>query len=504
MNSQKILQQKPLILLSIPLVFVLNAAYHYYGLLDWKGLALPISIYVVCGTALYFLLRWLLTSATRAIVFTSFLLTLFYFFSAAHQWLKESPIKVLSRYSIVLPLLLVLTIILFLFILKTKRDFTKAAYAINSIFLLLALAGLIMLALKFFTHAEKLNDQADASRKISRYYQPCTGCSKPNIYYLLLDGYTNSEILEKEFGYSNKSLEDYLTQHGFFVVKNSRSNYNFTHMSMASVFSLDYLYKLDTRRSFYTKEFLQSYYTMYRNDWSRILTSEGYRIRNYSIFDMEADASRVEPFLTELSYRSVAGQTFFNKLDRDIGWKLWQYADRSTVSGREQAYVEKNIRRIQQSFEGVKKEAAAGDTVPRFVYAHFILPHETFYFDSSGNRLPVLYSLRTITNKKDYLNQLVYTNKFIIQPLVDEIRKNDPTAVIILQGDHGYRSYPPEKIDLEFGNLNALFLPDSNYRDFERTRSSVNSFRILANHLFKQHLPLLPDSTINLMKLRTE
>jgi hypothetical protein len=245
---------------------------------------------------------------------------------------------------------------------------------------------------------------------------------------------------------------------------------------------------------------------MYKNEWCRILQKEGYGIRNYSIFNIEGAPVQVTPFLTELSYRSIPGQTFFNKLNRDIGWKLNKLlypTDQISKEGKE--YIDKNIKRINETFDGVLQETRQSSSSPRFVYAHFLLPHETFYFDSTGQRLPDLYTINSQLNKKDYVNQLVYTNKFIIEPLVDSIIKhNNRPTVIIIQGDHGYRNYPPEQISLEFENFNAIYFPGKNYTDFNTTHSSVNTFRIVLNNYFRQHLPLLKDSSINLMKQRSQ
>lgn len=505
MRNQKIQDYFPSFLLTIPLAFILNAANHYFGLLDWPLLVAPLLTYFLIAIPVYYLFKWIFRSAKKATVFTSVLLILFYFFSAIHQWIKESIVEKASRYSVLLPLVIVLLIVLFAYLLKSKKPFVKTARAINLIFLLLVVSGASMLCINYFTHKELSNDQSGEQQKIAENFKPCDSCAHPDIYYILLDGYTNSTTLKKEFNYDNSEIETFLTQRGFHIIEGSRSNYNFTHMSMASTFNLDYLQNLDNRKNFYTKEFLQSYYTIYRNEWSRILKRQGYIIKNYSIFDMAADKSRVEPFLSELNYRSVPGQTFFNKLNRDIGWKLRQYFDSKGISASEQNYIDQNIKRINQTVDGVMQEANNTDKVPKFVYAHLILPHETFYFDSAGNRLPVLYTLRTPLNKKDYVNQLVYTNKFIVKKLVDEIQsKTQRKSIIIIQGDHGYRNYPGDKINLEFENFNAVYFPDSNYTAFQHTASSVNTFRIVASQYFHYNLPILKDSIINLMKIRTQ
>ncbi len=503
---KKIIQHAPLFLLTIPLVFLINAANHYYTLLNWSLIFLPLLLYVLLSVPVYFLISMLFYSRDKGGVYTGLLIIIFYFFSAFHQWLKFSFPGIISRYSFMLPLLIILLLLAFIYIRRSSRSFQNILYYFNNILLLLVAAGLLLYGFKMISHAERLNDQADPQKKLANTYQPCSHCIKPDIYYILLDGYTNSKTLQSQFGYNNSAIENYLVQKGFHVVTDSRSNYNFTHMSIASLFNLDYLHHLDNSKSFYTKEFLQSYYTIDRNEWCMILQKEGYSIRNYSIFPIQNNPSFVTPYLTELSYRSVPGQTFFNKLNRDIGWKLTPYLfPRDEIRPVERKYIATNLHRIGETFNGLMNESRQKNSSPRFIYAHFVLPHETFYFDSTGKRLPELYTLRTQINKKDYVNQVAYTNKFIIAPLIDSILHNATRPpVIIIQGDHGYRNFPPEQIQFEFENLNAVFFPGKNYEAFMYSKTSVNTFRIVLNNYFNQHLPLLKDSTINLLKIKTQ
>ena len=500
------LRQIPLFLLTIPLVFLINNANYYFKLLDWSLIIVPMIIYFLISLPVFYILARVFKSHNKSAIYTCLLLLIFYFFSALHQWLRESPFMWLSRYSILLSLLLAILILLFYNIKKSNRSFSKFIYQANLITLLLCFAGMLQLGYKYISKFELLNDQADPEKKISTSYLSCDTCSKPDIYYILLDGYTNSSTLRKEFSFDNSSIEKFLTAKGFYIINESRSNYNFTHMSMASVFNLNYLTHLDNNKTFYTKEFLQSYYTMYKNEWCRILQKEGYGIRNYSIFNIEGAPVQVAPYLTELSYRSVPGQTFFNKLNRDIGWKLNNIlSPTDKISTERKKYIDENIKRIEETYDGVLRETRQISSSARFVYAHFMLPHETFYFDSTGKRFPYLYTIKTQLNKPDYVNQLSYTNKYIIEPLVDSIiNHNHRPAIIIIQGDHGYRNYPPEQIDLEFENFNAVYFPGKNYSDFNDTQTSVNTFRIVLNNYFRQQLPLLKDSSVNLMKQRSQ
>ena len=46
-----------------------------------------------------------------------------------------------------------------------------------------------------------------------------------DIYYIIVDGYASSSTLEEIYGYDNHEFTDYLTERGFYVASESRSNY---------------------------------------------------------------------------------------------------------------------------------------------------------------------------------------------------------------------------------------------------------------------------------------
>jgi len=499
----QILKEYPFFLISLPLVFYLNTANHYYGLLNWKLLWIELLIYFSVPIAVYLLLAWILKSKTRAGAIMFYLLLIFYFFHLLHQWLKEMPaLNFLSSYSVLLPVILIITVIYLIYVFREKGKFSRLYYLGNLFFILLLIAGVVQYAYNAFSHAERQHFQAGPAENL-KLANPvlCDTCLRPDIFFIILDGYTNSKTLNTEFHNSNAEITNYLNAKKFYVVTDSRSNYNFTHMSIASILNMDYLRQLDNTHSFYTKDFFQSSYTIYQNPVTKWLKQNGYELNNYSIFEIKDAPSKITPFLQELNYRSVFGQTFFNKLKRDIGYHFSFLQPGQALTTQEKEKVNSGLQRIRETYYGVLKASYSSPEIPRFTYAHFILPHETFYFDSTGKKLDDHFTARTMVNKKDYLEQLVYTNKFIIKPLIDSIFNNSKRPfVIIIQGDHGYRNYEPGKKNLEFENLSAFYFSNQNYSQLYDSITSVNAFRVALNANLNQQLPLLKDSTINLSK----
>jgi ribosomal protein S8 len=349
------------------------------------------------------------------------------------------------------------------------------------------------------------NDQADPIKSLSKNYKPCDSCEKPDIYFILFDGYTNSKTLNREFGYKNDFIENKLKADGFFVPSNSNSNYNFTHMSLGSELNLDYLSHLDNTHRFYTKDFFRANYTIFHNEFCEILKKQGYQINNYSIFDIKNAPVKITPAMTQLSWRSVLGQTFFNKLRRDIGWHLIRFYPENYVPSSKKRKIETDVKRVAETFNGIITALKNPPQKPQFLYAHFLMPHETYYFDSTGKRLDISYTSNAPINRKDYVQQVAYVNKFLMAPVVDSIFKYARRPfIIIIQGDHGYRAYPPDKVNLEFQNFGSVYFPDKDYAVFHDSLSSVNTFRFVLNKYFHEQMPLLKDTMINLYKKNSD
>jgi hypothetical protein len=125
-----------------------------------------------------------------------------------------------------------------------------------------------------------------------------------------------------------------------------------------------------------------------------------------------------------------------------------------------------------------------------------MLPHDPFIYDSNGH--PRSFGYMDI--KLRYLDQAKYASKVLID-LVNYIKANSKNkAVIIIQGDHGFKSWPGEENFEEkaFENLNAIYLPDENYTNYYDGVSPVNTFRLLFNHYFHTNYDLLQDKSIKL------
>src|SRR5262249_26446710 len=149
-------------------------------------------------------------------------------------------------------------------------------------------------------------------------YKKCDTCTKPDIYFLVFDMYANSSVLKSFWNYDNSELENFLDSNGFYRVKNSTSNYNYTVFSMGSTLNMDYQEKdLKYTNAFRSSGQLSQFED---NELFRILKKEGYDLYNYSWFHFVDAPARIAPFVLTAPKELIAAQTFWFRFRSDIAW----------------------------------------------------------------------------------------------------------------------------------------------------------------------------------------
>src|SRR5258708_32731004 len=97
-----------------------------------------------------------------------------------------------------------------------------------------------------------------------------------------------------------------------------------------------------------------------------------------------------------------------------------------------------------------------------------------------------------------YLGQVVYSYQLMLQLGGKILHSSNGSALIVVQGDHGYRFLEgPQKMNQQFDIFSAFYFPNKDYALLTDSTRSVNTFRIVFDSQFGADLPLLKDSSFN-------
>lgn len=489
---------RPFFLFLLPVFFVFHGFAAHTRFIRWTDCLLLLGKYGLATVVLYLLFRWLLRDNNKAAL-VGFLLLLFYLFFGNIRDLLQKTGTPLYRYSLLLPLFVIVMILLTRSIARKRPGF-RLIGLLNLLFVLFILADAFTLTIRA---AGRNAPPISAYTPLPSALPPCDSCPHPDIYLLLFDEYAGNRTLLKTFHYDNGGLDSFLASEDFHILPDSRSNYSATPFSMASMLNLAYLRGIRHPRALAPDDYANIFEPIENNETITFLSAQGYSIVNYSPFDLaEHPAQAHLPFFPTgaalITYRNMA-----DCMVRDFP-AIARLAGRLNHPAAAGSPFENEIDRVYRLNEteltGTMQVSASKDEHPKFVYTHVMMPHEPFLFDSLMRRRNVREIRSPVPRLKDYLGYLPYTNARIRQ-LITTIKKNTGgKAVILFMSDHGFRYWPDNTPDsVFFKNQNAVYFPDGDYSSFYDSMSNVNQFRVVFNKLFHLGLPLLKDSSILLL-----
>jgi hypothetical protein len=321
---------------------------------------------------------------------------------------------------------------------------------------------------------------------------------KPDIYYIVLDAYGRDDVLRSLYGYDNTALLEALEERGFFVARQSRSNYSWTTLSLCSSLNSMYLDDVTTPiRASQSQLLLDD--MIKDNAVARVLRGKGYRYVAIGSGWRMSSPNRFADvdLLTDWSTRNRFEQMV---LDQTLVPKVLRLrSDGAPIEHRQH---------VLRQFEALGSVADLQG--PKFVFCHLVCPHQPFIFDVNGE-FPVQERTWSHDEFEDPATREIYMRGYVTQlptlnarllDAVDAILAHyDPAnrPVIVIQGDHG----PQAGLDLEsfeetdlyerMSILNAIYVPPDVPCAFDDSITPVNTFRIVLNGLLDTRLEILPN-----------
>jgi hypothetical protein len=396
----------------------------------------------------------------------------------------------LARHRYLLPFLGLLLLLGLVFVVRKIKQPKSITAILNIVSLALVVFSLFTIGRYYF-----LKNRTSQTYEIQPGQLALTPPKDPpDIYYILLDGYTRADVLDEKFGFDNSSFINELESRGFYVPTCNRSNYTSTQLSLATLLNMDYLEglvgEIEDKSSmenapledlgkhnkvmsalqqakYETVAFESSYY------WSHF-TDADYYFEPVQKSGLSASLSSFEELYLDTTMFSVL-----------LDWSKLQ-ASQIAIMPRQVHYNRINF--VLTTLKDLHNLEG-----PQFTFAHMVIPHPPYIFDENG----LIADLSEYNDswqegekgRQGYLNNIRFINRQILD-VIDEIQAKSTTPpIIIIQSDHG-----SDFTDRTM-NFAAYYFPGEGSAALYDTITPVNTFRLVFDIYFDADLPLLPDQS---------
>lgn len=492
----------PAFLVLLPLFFIYSGYNELFGFLSVKFVALNF-LSILLGILITYAIAFpVFRNRKKASVFTFFVGLICLVFGYLHDSLKHfNNLQLLTKFTVLLPLLTLIFSALLIYLLKRKKDFDELYLFLNLLFVILLFSE-IPNSIKRQRLDKSVHNLIDFRFNAANEYLPSQKTAdslKPDIYFLVFDALPSSRSLQSDLGKNNYHLDSFLLQHGFYVASAAKANYNWTIHSLSSTFNMDYLPSWISPVMNDPKAFFWGSASILNNSLFSILQEEGYLTKSFQPVSFSNPDWPGVPYFNGLKENHYYYKTLPGRIYRDLFWN-YSKVDVAFIKERQMQIIDTRNNEKKKYFDITKalvKNSCSQKGGPKFIYGHFMLPHEPYTFDNNGK---VKTAEQTIVARKEddagaFFNQVLFADK-VIQELVTYIQQNNrKNTIIVVEGDHGYRTSDGDKAGYTFKNMNALYFPDKNYSLLYDSLSPVNTFRIILNKYFKAGLPILKDSS---------
>lgn len=446
----------------------------------------PLWIAILCSCILLGLLRVLFSDWHAAALSAAAFLLLFFLYGHVYNDVKTMNLwgLALGRHRLLLVVWSVLALVAVMISLRKKAALKNQAGTFNLVVLVLLIFPLVTIISHWFSVRQMSPSVVEPGQQLA----VDSDQSLPDVYYIILDSYTRSDVLQRVYGYDNSKFLSELEQMGFYVAQCSTSNYMWTRLSISSALNMGYLqenesYLAASDHDLVTEDLIK------HSEVRSAFESLGYKTVAFATgfpFNEVTDADLfLEPptsMESSRGFEALLVQTTLLRVLQDFGY----------IQTNQTAFAEF---RDRTRFALAEFDDLAAMGGPKFVYVHIITPHPPFVFGPHGESVDPkdFISTEGQYTQESYFDGYTDQVEFISTEIARSIRKllsDSPTPpIIILQGDHGpWKQEGENRVSI----LNAYYLPghaDTVYSSI----SPVNSFRTIFNEYFNGNYPMLAD-----------
>ncbi len=319
--------------------------------------------------------------------------------------------------------------------------------------------------------------------------------SHPNVYHIILDAYTNYDILKEEYGYDNAAFYQELEDLGFVCFRSSHSNYPCTLFSVPSMLNFGLIHE-----DFCDAIFLPiSLSTSLINKINSNTVWPCFRRNNYHLHLLE----NIHPLY--LASGSIKKNSTYHDFKKSVMLVSQNTLLKKNIQGLLISnYNEVHVDQIKEILNDLQEIPQIEGLTNQYTYAHILCPHEPFVFDEQGGVLKdqsfggFIQKFESLSSnpeevkryKQNYVNQVKALNSLVL-PVIESILNQHTSSqppIIVLHADHGVLRSGMEDPSHVLGNLFAIYVPEE-WREEAKTLEFINLYRFICNHLFGMEYP---------------
>jgi len=464
-----------------------------------------VALAAVSAAAVWFAMRLVVKDLHKAGLITAAIVVLFFTFDRAVA-VAQRVIEFLRWYWVrsdapVSPALVLLTEALFLllpaYLIVAKLKSAKGP----TVFL-----NVVSILLVLFPLAQVILVKAPSIGRLPRQAVPFPLPSqpkdrpRPDIYYIILDGYARPDVMKKLFDFDAGPFLDHLESKGFYLAKQSTANYCQTPLCLSCSLNGVYLDELVKGLGNDQTELAD---LIGRNNVVETLKPLGYQFVSFATGFDPTEQPHADLYLSPHPYSTGFQRMLIDQTPLRVIWPGHRGSTASTLSRERIVFLLEHLADV------------ARNPQPTFTLAHLLCPHPPFLFGEHGEDVSRRWMRYTLQGggringrfefpdefRQAYRAQAAFMTREI-EKTIDQILAASPEPpIIIVQSDHGSELYLDRDsvihtdVTERMTILNAFYLPGRRYDGLYQGISPVNSFRVVLNTFFGTSLELLPDKS---------
>jgi hypothetical protein len=343
---------------------------------------------------------------------------------------------------------------------------------------------------------EQLNSYMASSLNVTK--SNATTKSYPNIYFVIVDAMMSLKNASS-IGIVDQQTELIrLKKLGLNYIENSMSSYSATRLTLASIMQLDYFItpksgSLIVENDLIFRKIMNAERNKAGTDFNLPIFHVLNNVNTQFVWQGNSwlECFRSNSWSCSSDFPIILDP--IKAMFRDyIYWTMPFYS--SSIVGvaiqnlRLRLFMNDG-RRAMIVFENALDNITSLDQ-PIFSFVHHLAPHEPYEVTDTCGMISEYFPDKYSGYRANYRCVLKEIKRFLAK-----VNAIDPTAIVIIQGDHGWEELPPiefskkEAVSYRAGIFNAIKAPETCFNRYGIPQTTVNSIRFALNCAYRFNFP---------------